>query len=187
MSAEATYAGRILVAVSSLKDPNFHRTVLLMCEHGPEGALGLVLNRKHPLNLGDALRRLESPVAAALPLREGGPVQPEVLFFLHDSDAVGGQEVLPGLRLSGDEEALGRLIEELEGESPPRCHVFSGYSGWGPGQLEQELGQNAWVVTDADPALVFEDNEEELWGKVLRGLGGRWGIMGRTPRDPDLN
>ena len=158
-----------------------------MCEHGEDGAFGLVLNRRLEVTLGEALSPLAGEAAGRLPLHRGGPVQPETLFFLHDRAALGGAEVLPGVYLGGDEEGLERLVAACREDDAPRCRVFSGYSGWGGGQLEFEMSQQAWVTADAGPDLVFEEDEAALWSRVLRGLGGRWAIMGQTPPDPDLN
>ena len=186
MTEDSFLAGKLLVAVSGLRDPNFHRTVVFIAEHDEQGAFGLVLNRESGLRVGEALPLLAEEPLGAVPVHYGGPVQPEVLFFLHDDETIRGQGVLPGLRLGGDEQGLRQLQTAWACRPRPRCRIFSGYSGWGGGQLEFEMSQGAWGAAEASADLVRGD-EATLWKRVLEGLGGRWAIMGQTPPDPDLN
>lgn len=186
MNDEPSLAGKLLVAVSGLRDPNFHRTVVFIAEHDAQGAFGLVLNREAGLSVGEALPPLAEAALGSVPIHYGGPVQPEVLFFLHDDEGIRGQRVMPGLSLGGDEEGLRQLQAAWERRPRPRCRIFSGYSGWGGGQLEFEMSQGAWVAAEATADLVLGD-EATLWKRVLESLGGRWAIMGQTPPDPDLN
>ncbi|MEZ6195921.1 MAG: YqgE/AlgH family protein [Planctomycetota bacterium] len=181
-------AGRLLVARSDLRDPNFDRAVILICEHTPQGAFGLVLNQptRHLLAsaLGGVVAGLETCSDA---LHRGGPVQPEAVFYLHDRPETEEVTAAPGVAFGGDVSGLEALLAALAGDSPPRRRFFLGYSGWGAGQLDGEMRQEAWIDAPATPDLVFEPAEERLWARVLESLGGRWALMARTPRDPGLN
>lgn len=179
----ASVAGKLLVAVPTLRDPNFTRTVVLVCEHEERGAMGLILNRRAGLVLGEALSDLPGALGRSDPLWRGGPVEPETVFILHDSSAIGGNEVLPGVFLSGDVDVLQALLSN--GESH-RFRLYAGYSGWGEGQLDDELERKGWVVAEATSDDVFSGGDA-TWGEVLRRMGGRYAIMALAPPDPDAN
>lgn len=184
MSADqpATRRGRLLVAAPALTDPDFHRAVVLMLEHSPDGALGVVLNRPTPLVSREAL---PAPLADLLPARErvheGGPVQPEAVILLADfADASGAASMAFG--------SVG--IVDPEGARPEALRAvraFGGYAGWSGGQLEQEVAAEAWL--DAAPRVedVFTHDHEGLWGRVLERKGGSWRLIARMPDDPRLN
>jgi putative transcriptional regulator len=172
----ATLRGRLLLAGPGLVEPNFFRTVILILEHGDDGALGVILNR--PTDL---------PVREALPPWAGVVSDPPVVF-------VGGP-VSPGTAI-----ALGRSIDAepvvgafgmLDLEEPTAaCHdvrLFSGYAGWGPGQLEDELAEDAWLVLDAHPDDILTDDADELWSAVLARQPGRLALLSRYPDEPAFN
>jgi len=167
----ASLARQFLVSVPQLQDPNFRHSVIYMVEHGEGGALGLVINR--PSNgkiaelLADNQVKYQGPADARVMV--GGPVRPTQALLLHgeqdlqaDSTPVG-----EGLRLSGSLTAL----REVYNRPAPRARLYFGYSGWGPGQLEAEMEAGAWIVAPADPAFIFEAPSDEVWERVLRGLG----------------
>ena len=177
--------GRLLVAVPSLVDPSFHRSVVLMLEHTSEGALGLVLNRPTELLARDAL---PPPLAEALPVSErvhqGGPVQPEAVIVLADFAA---PELSAGITFGSvgivDPDADPTLL-------PPQIRAiraFGGYAGWSGGQLEEEVAQEAWIDAVALSDDVFTDAPDALWGRVLERKGGRFRLIARMPEDPSLN
>lgn len=181
----APVPGALLVARPPLADPNFRRTVILLCEHTTEGSFGLVLNRPTGLSLGDAI---DEPLPFDSALWSGGPVQTDTLHYLHPyGDAVDGAlPVLDGVFWGG---AFESVCEGVEGEwlDADRFRFFVGYSGWGPGQLDAEVDEGAWLVLDADPALVFSDGADVLWRHVLRRLGGEYALLSTYPDDPSLN
>ena len=172
-------APAILLSMPQLVDPNFSRTVVLLCKHNDSGAFGLVVNR--PLvTSGRVVVNLEPPVEAARDLEVwiGGPVEPQRSWMLVGSepgdrstvgyDASGEIRIADGLYLSTAPELLRRLLEP---DPPPRVRLVVGYSGWGPGQLEAELGESAWLISDVDPALVFDTPACQMWETAIRRLG----------------
>lgn len=176
-------AGKLLVAAPALIDPNFARTVVLLCEFNEDGALGLVLNRP-----------TESPVADFLPMWEpdeppvvfiGGPVQPEVAVGL-----VRHRGVEPiGFSVVADDYGLFDLATppELTDGALAALRVFSGYSGWGSGQLEAEVLNGDWVIVDATLDDLFGPDAHGLWSAVLRRQGGELAMLADFPEDPGLN
>jgi putative transcriptional regulator len=160
-----------LIAVPHMVDPNFHQTVVLLLRQGEEGALGMVINRETRLRLGDLCREHSIPYAGDPEklVRAGGPVQPEQGFVLlgpehQDPEAVQVQE---GLLFSASTQTLSRLCRE----GCRRFHCYAGYAGWGPGQLEREIGDGAWIIGPADPLLILDTPVEIIWGAALRENG----------------
>ena len=172
---EASLAGKLLVAMPRIGDPRFDRTVIMMCAHTEEHAMGLVINKpKDELTLGDVLDHLGISVApemAPLNVLDGGPVRPDRGYVLHSEDftaADGTQDVAPGIRLTATRDVL----EAVGGENAPQRFVLAlGCSGWGAGQLEDELKQNAWLVVDANDAIVFDDAHDDKWARAIKTLG----------------
>jgi putative transcriptional regulator len=161
----------LLIAMPQLGDPNFHRGVVLMLEHGEGGSMGLVVNRAAPLTLQDVSAGQVLEVAPAR-LQEavfvGGPIEPQRGFVLHDAVGVDeAHEVLPGLFLSVTMQSLGPLLSGGE----HHLRFCLGYAGWGPRQLEDEISKGAWLFTEASAGAVFEVAPEQLWESTLRGMG----------------
>ncbi len=176
-------AGRLLVAAPVLLDPNFRRSVVLLIEHSPDGAVGIVLNRPTDADLLDHLPGWWSAAAAPQVVFVGGPVG--------DGGGVGLARGTDPPALEGWPEVLGMQAVDLEMEpgieSDLEARVFVGYSGWGSGQLEAELATGSWFVVPAEPDDAFTDAPEQLWAKVLRRAGGRLAWMATYPDDPRLN
>ena len=176
--------GRLLVAGPTLVDPSFDRTVVLLGEHGDEGAMGVVLNRPTEIAVALAAEPLAALTDADDVVWVGGPVQPQALVVL--ADFVDTERA--GLLALG---SIGFLPAEIDDElslGPLRaCRVFAGYAGWGPGQLEQELADDAWILADPEPADVFTDDPDGLWSTVLRRRGGADALLALLPRDPRVN
>lgn len=174
--------GSLLVANGTLLDPNFHRTVVVITEHGDNGAVGLVLNRPSPVLVEDAAPELAALVPPGSPVFIGGPVQPEAALVLADFKALH----LAGKMVIG---SIGLLfgIDADTAQGIRRGRVFAGYAGWGPGQLEAEADQDAWIIEDALPADIFTQEPEGLWGSVLRRKGGSYRLMSLMPSDPSMN
>jgi putative transcriptional regulator len=179
-------AGRLLLAEPMLGDPNFDRTVVLMIEHSSDGALGLVLNRPTDLLVGEALPSWH-PVASDPPvLHVGGPVEERSGWCL--------ARLAAGIDRPGFVPVLGDLglldleldPEELAGELTA-VRLYAGYSGWGPGQLEDELAEDAWIVVDADRDDPFVPDGDTLWQRILARQGGHLARLSLFPRDPSLN
>jgi putative transcriptional regulator len=169
----SSLAPTLLLSMPQLVDPNFNRTVVLMCKHSDEGAFGIVVNR--PLvTTGRIVVNLDPPLAHDHDLQVwvGGPVEPERSWILvgdePDDARDPGMRIADGLYLSTSPELLRRLLEP---SPPPRARLMIGYSGWGPGQLEAELEASAWLISDVDRDLIFNTPPERMWEAAIRRLG----------------
>ena len=178
--------GRLLVATPALQEPAFDRTVVLMLEHGDEGALGLVLNRPSELELTGSVPEWEPFAAQPAVVFFGGPVAQGTaicLAWAASEDEADGWTPLFGhlgaLDLGKAPNEVGKPIDEIR--------VFSGHAGWGPGQLEGEIAQGAWFVVDAEPVDALSAQPLELWRQVLRRHGGRVALFATFPPDPSVN
>jgi putative transcriptional regulator len=174
MNAPAFLANQLLIAMPSMLDPNFARSVALVCQHDDKGALGIVISRTSPISFGDVLRQLglatRNSGLEAAPVFLGGPVQPERGFVLHDGDRDYDSTltVAPGLKLTTSRDVLAALAE---GSGPAQALLALGYAGWGAGQLDAELRDNAWLTVEADRALLFDLQPESRWEAAARLVG----------------
>jgi putative transcriptional regulator len=173
--------GSLLIAGPQLLDPNFRRTVVLVADHGEEGAMGVILNRPSGMTVADAAPDLEPLIGPDAPIFAGGPVQPTsgvVLAEVAEADepVFGDVVLVPG---------LGELADVVDGAGNIR--VFAGYAGWGPGQLDGELERDDWILEPARASDVFSDDPEGLWGTVLERKGGQYALVARMPEDPSQN
>lgn len=168
--------GKLLIAMPDMGDPRFHGSVVFLCAHSEDGAMGLIVNKPMPdvrfVEMLDQLDIPHGPGRADLPVCYGGPVELRRGFVLHDAGYVGRQED----RLVVDERfAMTATIDVLEdlgrGAGPRQALMALGYSGWGPGQLEGEIAQNGWLTADATPDLVFSARMEGKWAAALATLG----------------
>lgn len=174
MSTTASLKSQLLIAMPTLQDPNFARTVTFICEHGQHGAMGIVLNRPTDLCLADVLQHMQIEggmgVAGEQTVYLGGPVEEERGFVLHthtdpwDSTLAVDEEI--SITTSRD------ILEAMaRGTGPRRTLVALGYAGWGAGQLERELQQNAWLSGPADQSILFDLPAEQRWEAAARLLG----------------
>jgi putative transcriptional regulator len=185
VSAPRWRKGRLLVAAPGLTDANFHRAVVLMLEHNDEGAVGVVLNRPSTLRAADVL---PEEYAGALrpddPIHEGGPVEPESVILLADfldPDDPGGASI-------GTIGVVDPATDFTTLPSRTRAiRAFGGYAGWAPGQLEDELAEEAWIDGDCTADDVFTQEPDGLWSRVLERKGGNFRLVARMPLDPTLN
>jgi len=177
--------GRLLVATPILDDPSFWRTVVLLCSHDDEGSLGLVLNRPLESAVLDLVPEWRSFVASPQVVFSGGPVDELQGFALGRSDRVyeepWWQPITPGVGMLGSE-GDPTTIEGVE-----HLRIFAGYAGWGGGQLEEELGEEAWFVVDPRPEDVFSPHPERLWHEVLARQRGELRLYAHFPPDPRYN
>jgi putative transcriptional regulator len=170
----SSLAPALLLSMPQLVDPNFARTVVLLCKHGDDGALGLVVNR--PLiTSGRVTVNLDPPVSTDRELQVwlGGPVEPQSIWMLagQDPNAEGdmpAMQIADQLYLSTSPHLLRRLLEP---DPPPLARLIVGYAGWGPGQLEAELHASAWLMSDVDRELVFNTPADRMWEAAIRRLG----------------
>lgn len=168
--------GQFLLAMPSMGDPRFLRSVVYMVAHDSEGAMGFIINKRaEGLSLGDILKDMPETVAKTglvnLPVYVGGPVQNDRGFVLHTSDYEKthntlSQELPIALTQSADV-----LVDAAHGRGPEKMRLFLGYAGWGPGQIEGELQDNAWLVCDANIAEIFTSQGDDLYEKCLAAMG----------------
>jgi putative transcriptional regulator len=168
-------AGKLLVAMPGIGDPRFERSVIIMCAHDDEHAMGIILNKpRDEITLSDVLGHLglapEPQVGDRLVL-DGGPVRPDRGYVIHSEDFAAGdvtQIVGPGLRLTATRDVLEAVAKE---NAPARFVLALGCAGWGAGQLEDEIKGNAWLVVDADDAIIFGDEYADKWTRAIKTLG----------------
>lgn len=174
MTAGSNLTNHFLIAMPTLHDPNFARSVTYICEHSDQGAMGIVINRPLDLHLGDILEQLEiepqtSQIAHAA-IYNGGPVQTDRGFVLHD----GGDHwastltITPEISVTTSKDILEAIAL---GEGPPSALIALGYAGWGAGQLEVEISANAWLCGPADTDILFHYASGKRWHAAARHLG----------------
>jgi len=172
-AAEGQLTGQLLIAMPAMDTPAFVQSVIYMCAHAPEGAMGLIINR--PITsprFGDLLQQLE--VTPVPPLRQielcrGGPVETARGFVLHTADWTGdgSLRVDAGVALTASLDVLKAIAD---GGGPKRCLLALGYAGWGPGQLDREMQDNAWLSAPATLDLVFDQDHDTKWRRALASL-----------------
>jgi putative transcriptional regulator len=178
--------GILLIADPFLKDPNFMRTVVFLCEHQDEGSFGFVLNKNYDYMLDELVSGLED--LQQIPVFLGGPVQMDTIHFLHQyPDKIeGGYEIIDGVFWGGNFEKVIELIRKGEVEVD-KIRFYIGYSGWGSGPLADELKEKSWLNVQANRKLIFHCNPDEIWKDALRQMGGDYEMMINFPIDPQLN
>jgi putative transcriptional regulator len=184
--AIGSVVGKLLIAEPMLGDPNFERSVVLMIEHNDEGALGVVLNRPTDLEVRAVLEDWAGLAAEPPVLYVGGPVEQNGVIAL---GRWAGEQPAGGLsRVIGNVGTVD-LHREPEELAPQLTGVrfFAGYSGWGPGQLEAELAQDAWLVVEAVADDVFAPDPETMWRAVLRRQAGSLSMLANFPPHPSMN
>jgi putative transcriptional regulator len=170
--SDSSLAPSLLVAMPQLLDPNFHRAVVLLVHHDEEGTFGVVLNRATEILAPQLCRSIDiewcgDPGAV---VGWGGPVQPQTGWVLFDGGPGAEELTRPvgeDVRFAGSLDVL----RDLAAAPPPHLRVLLGYAGWGPGQLESELAQGAWLIAPVDRTTLFHVEEDAMWGHVVRGLG----------------
>ena len=177
--------GRLLISEPFLPDPNFERTVVLLCEHNEEGSFGFVLNKPSILRVKEVL---EDVLSIDSIVYVGGPVQQDTLHFIHRNTTVDNAvEIAPNVYWGGDFETLVTKVDtsQIPGDD---IRFFLGYSGWGPGQLDAELEQDSWIVCNfINEQLLFDTEPQVMWRKALESMGGRFSVYSNYPTDPRLN
>jgi len=163
-----------LIAMPQLDDPNFHHTTTYICEHNENGAMGLIINRPLDLNLDDVLEQMnidiEDDSLGNVPVYNGGPVQAERGFILHQPATLWESTVIiaDDLAVTTSKDMLGAIAA---GNQPKHFLITLGYAGWGAGQLEAEIADNAWLNGPADPSIIFNEPVENRWRKAASAMG----------------
>lgn len=181
-TAVSKRSGQLLIAASTLRDPNFAKTVVLIVKDDDKGTFGLVLNRPLETSVKDACRAaLEAECEIELPLHLGGPCD-GLLSVVHSQPEL-GEEVMSGVYFTTERDK----IERLMADDPRPAKYFAGYAGWTAGQLDSELETGAWLLTPGDRDHVFEA-EKDLWKSVITKVTvGRWVDVDQLPDDPSMN
>ena len=176
--------GQLLLASPALFDPNFRRSVVLVTEHNEEGAAGLVLNRRSETAVADAVPDLQRLVGDEELVYVGGPVQQESVLVLAEFEEPdeAAMLVVDNIGFVPADGDFGLLAGATR-----RARVFAAYAGWGPGQLEAELEESAWIVAEGGGLDLFPEPGTDLWGSVLRGKGGVYRVVALMPEDPSAN
>ncbi|MBS0659871.1 MAG: YqgE/AlgH family protein [Verrucomicrobia bacterium] len=175
--------GKLLVAHPSLRDPNFRRTVVLLCQHdAEEGTFGFIMNRQLEQTAADFLPDEEVPALAQVAAFEGGPVATNRLVFtdFQFDTAKGHAQVRHAL---GIEEAQ----ELVQADQAAGLRAFVGYSGWSEGQLEEEIAQGAWIIAPPVAESFAIGQCSRLWARTLKRLGGKYALLAALPEDPSKN
>jgi putative transcriptional regulator len=174
MDPDVSLKGQFLIAMPNLADPNFSETVVCICEHTPQGAVGIVVNRPHPFlmekDVFDELRLETSPDKAPRPIHSGGPVLTNEVFILHGRPFgwKGCLHVTPTLAMSNTMD----VVIEIAQNRGPRSYLLSlGCSGWGPGQLDTEIRENVWLTSAIWDEIVFDIDNEDRWNAALKKMG----------------
>lgn len=186
MATTGELKGRLLVATPALGDPNFDHTVVLVLEHGDEGAIGVVLNRPTTTELAESLPSWHRVAADPAVLFVGGPVAPDAAICLgrgwpdeHPEGYLPLFGTLGTVDLTLDADTLGPALQAIR--------VFVGYSGWSEGQLEGEIEAGAWFVVDSHPDDPMSSEPDELWQHVLRRQRGPMAMFANFPPNPGMN
>jgi putative transcriptional regulator len=177
--------GKLIIAAPTLADPNFARTVVLIAEHTEDGAMGLVLNRPADTLVDEAVPDLAWLAGDDEHVWVGGPVAETAVIVLAEWD----DPARAGAVVEGD---LGFVGADADGQDEldgalRRARVFAGHAGWGPGQLEDELAEEAWIVEAPQREEIFCEDPDALWSAVLRRMGSRYALLATMPPDPSLN
>lgn len=177
--------GRLLISEPFLPDPNFERTVVLLCEHNEEGSFGFVLNKPSILKISEVMEEMTDLNNLVY---VGGPVQQDTLHFIHrNAEVKNAVEIINHVYWGGDFENLMVMCDTRQ-ISASDVRFFLGYSGWGPGQLESELELDSWIVCDfVTDQLLFDTEPAVMWRKALESMGGRFSMYSNYPTDPRLN
>ena len=186
LSSMQAATGRLLISEPFMMDPNFKRAVVLLTEYGEAGAMGFVLNHPDDIFLGDILPDI---AYSDIPVYTGGPVGADTLHFVHrcPEKIQQGIEIAEGLFWGGDFEIVKDLIANYQLKAD-EIRFFTGYSGWTPKQLDDEIKQDSWIVTDKfSVELLFTHNDQELWRNLVISLGQRYAHIANFPENPSLN
>ncbi len=178
--------GILLIADPFLKDPNFARTVVLVCEYEEDkGSFGFVINRQFDQRLDELVPEV---LLNNIPVFYGGPVQMDTIHFVHQQPDLidGGVEIVPGLYWGGRFDTVVELLNKGQLDMQ-KIKFFLGYSGWTGGQLEGELQEGSWILSESTAPLVFGHDEQQIWQQSLRNLGSNFAMMANFPIDPSLN
>jgi putative transcriptional regulator len=177
--------GKVLISEPFLFDPTFKRTVILLVEHNKEGSLGFILNKNSTYKVNELVDTLDF---IDEDLHLGGPVGKKHLYYLHTlgNKLEGSTHIVGNIYWGGDFEKLKTMFKTgLIADDEVR--FFAGYSGWSPGQLEQELEEKSWIVTELNDDIIMKARSKAFWSEALKKLGSKFKIMSNFPENPNMN
>jgi putative transcriptional regulator len=177
--------GVFLISEPFLADSYFKRAVVLLSEHDDTGTLGFILNKPTEVNINDAVEDFPDFKS---PLYFGGPVETDTLFYIHTigPDLEGAKKIVDGIYWGGNYDQLRQMIASGLVQ-PNMIRFYAGYSGWDPTQLDHEVEEQSWMVTEFNKRFTFYDDPKCLWSQVLRSMGHEYAMMANFPEDPALN
>ena len=177
--------GVLLISEPFLTDSYFKRAVVLLSEHDEKGTLGFILNKPTDVNINDAV---EDFPEFKSPLYFGGPVETDTLFYIHTigTELEGAKHITNGIYWGGNYDQLKLMIDTGQ-VRPEMIRFYAGYSGWDPEQLDHEVKENSWMVSQCNERFTFYDDPKCLWSQVLRSMGREYAILANFPEDPNLN
>lgn len=184
-SFETPHKGSLLISEPYLEDVHFRRTVVLLSEHNEMGTVGFILNRLLNVTTTDVVPDL---LDISFPVFYGGPVEPNTLHFIHKAGMVipGSFEISKDIYWGGDIEMVNDLLNTGV-VTQDEFRFFVGYSGWSPGQLDDEIREKAWWITRSTESIVFDDDLDNMWKKVVQQMGDDFAYMANSPEDPSWN
>tara|TARA_B100000686_G_scaffold346731_1_gene433982 strand:+ start:743 stop:1306 length:564 start_codon:yes stop_codon:yes gene_type:complete len=180
--------GYFLIANPVLPDPNFSRTVVLICNHNEDGSFGLVVNRSAQINAEEVFSNNEIFKGESCKIFVGGPVSQTQVFYLcrSETDIPGLQQICPGVQMGMNRETLEAVTPKLHNPSED-IRFYLGYSGWAAGQLEGEMERKSWLTCKAEKDFVFGNPEQGIWPGVVRSLGKEYEYLLQAPINPSMN
>ncbi|HNA61888.1 MAG TPA: YqgE/AlgH family protein [Rhabdochlamydiaceae bacterium] len=178
--------GTLLIASPDIDTGIYFRGVVILCEHGPTGSFGIVVNKPLEIDIPQEILNTKEIVNPHIQMRAGGALQPNQMMLLHSSDQhpENTLKLCEGVYLGGDLQFLQEAITDANGPSVRLCF---GYCGWGPGQLEREFLSGLWFPCPGSSSYVFDPNATKLWQRILRDMGGKYATLSMIPDDLSLN
>ena len=176
--------GSFLVATPEIDSGIFFRSVIILCEHSLSGSFGLILNKKIDVELTQDLITIDDLTNRDIDMRAGGPLQMNQMMMIHNGEYDPSIELIDGVHLGGDIQFLQEALSQREG---PSVRLFFGYASWPSGLLEREFLNGQWFICQGASEHVFETSTENMWGTVLREMGGKYAALSMIPEDLSLN
>lgn len=178
--------GTLIIASPDITTGMYFRGVILLCEHGPTGSFGILVNKPLDVEIPEEVINLKEISNPHVQIRAGGPLQPNQMMLLHSSNQQPDQtlEICPGVYLGGDLQFLQEALADANG---PEVRLCFGYCGWGPGQLEREFLSGMWFIAPADAKYIFNPQPDKLWQNILRDMGGKYATLSMIPDDLSQN
>jgi putative transcriptional regulator len=187
---QAPYAqlskGTFIIASPDINSGMYFRGVILLCEHGPAGSFGILVNKPLDVEIPEEVLNIKEMANTRVQIRAGGPLQPNQMMLIHSFDQIPDQtlELCKGVFLGGDVQFL---QEAMANENGPAVRLCFGYCGWGPGQLEREFLSGMWFLCPGSAKYVFDIPPEKAWQSILREMGGKYATLSMIPEDLSLN